>query len=77
MLTTLAVTLAAAFNIIIVIWKFRYNRVVDAIVDGSLLVAVFFVFMGSTQLLIIGTLASFIVSIYLLFSPVKFSREHA
>ena len=66
-----------SLNFILVIWKFKHDRTLDAIVDGSLLAVVFMVFSGSTELLIIGTIGSFIISIYLLFSPVKLSHANA
>lgn len=67
--------IAVAFNILIVIWKLRNNRVIDGIVDGALLTAVAIVFSGSTAALIIGTIGSAIVSIYLLASPIKVPRH--
>ena len=66
--------IAVAFNILIVIWKFKHGREVDATVDGALLVAVAMLFSGSEGLLIIGTIGSAIVSTYLLFDPIKFGE---
>ncbi len=63
--------IALALNLLIVIWKFQHSRVMDAIVDSTLLVLVASVFSGSTATLIIGTIGSLLVSIYLLISPVK------
>lgn len=66
------VGVAVAFNILIIIWKLkRPKRRLDGIVDGILLVLVAVLFSGSTELLIIGTIGSAIVSIYLLISPIK------
>lgn len=67
----LAIGVAVALNLLIVIWKFQAGRIVDAIVDGSLLVLVALVFSMSTAALTIGTIGSLLVSIYLLFSPFK------
>lgn len=69
--------IAVAFNILIVLWKFQHNRILDGFVDGTLLVAVAALFSGSTALLIIGTIGSLIVSIYLLFSPIKAPKLNA
>ena len=69
--------LAVAFNILIVIWKLQHDRRADGLVDGSLLVAVALLFSGSTALLIIGTIGSMIVSVYLLFSPIRFDRRRS
>jgi len=65
--------LALAFNILIVLWKFRRGRQADAILDASLLTLVAYAFSGSTALLIIGTIASVFVSVYLIFNPVTFN----
>jgi hypothetical protein len=66
--------IALAFNILIVLWKFQRNRVSDAIVDAGLLVLIAIVFSGSTASLMIGTVASAIISVYLLFSPIRMSH---
>lgn len=63
--------IALAFNILVVMWKLRHDRVLDGIIDGSLLVLVAIIFSGSTAALIIGTIGSALVSIYLLISPIK------
>ena len=69
---TIAATVALFFNIAIVIWKLRKpNRRLDGIIDLSILIGVFIIFQGSTALLIIGTLGSMMVSIYLLISPIR------
>jgi hypothetical protein len=71
MLLTIITIAAVALNIIIVIWKFKHGRLADATVDSILLILVAMVFSVSTQALIIGAFGSLIVSIYLLFSPVR------
>ena len=73
----IAIGIAVAFNILIVLWKYQHGRILDATVDGTLLVLVAIVFSGSTAALIIGTIGSAIVSIYLLFSPVGGKRATA
>ena len=64
-----------AFNIIIIIWKMRHHRWIDGILDGSALVAVALVFTGGIASLIVGTIGSFIVSLYLLAFPPKFEKK--
>lgn len=59
------------FNIAVVKWKFDHKRYSDAIVDGTLLVLVTLVFSGSYGALVVGTIASALVSLYLLISPPK------
>lgn len=73
----IAIGIAVAFNILIVLWKYQHGRILDATVDGTLLVLVAIVFSGSTAALIIGTIGSAIVSIYLLFSPIKLASAKA
>lgn len=78
----LIIGFAVAFNILIIIWKLRHkdpftgelDRTADGLIDGALLVAVALLFSGSEGLLIIGTIGSAIVSLYLLISPIKFEE---
>jgi len=58
--------IAVAFNIIIIMWKFKHNRIMNAIIDASALMAVAVIFGGSFNALVVGTIGSSIVSIYLL-----------
>lgn len=67
----LIIGLAVAFNLLVVIWKFQHNRILDALIDGSLLVLVAIVFSGTYGALVVGTVGSAVVSIYLLFNPPK------
>lgn len=69
------VGLAVALNIIIVIWKLKSkHRKLDGFIDGTLLILVAILFSGSTSLLIIGTIGSAIVSLYLLISPIRINH---
>lgn len=67
----LIVGIAVFFNIAIIKWKFDKARYADASIDASLLILVAFVFSGSYGALIIGTVASALISLYLLISPPK------
>lgn len=67
----LIIGVALAFNIIVILLKFKFNRKQDALIDAVLLTLVTIVFSGSEKALIIGTIGSALVSIYLLISPVK------
>ena len=62
--------LSVAFNIIIVIRKYRLKRYLDATLDLGLLVLIGMVFSGSFYALAVGTVGSMIISIYLYFRPV-------
>lgn len=67
----LIIGLAVAFNLLIVLWKFQKGRILDAIIDGSLLVLVAMVFSGTYGALVVGTVGSAVVSLYLLVNPPK------
>ena len=63
--------IAVAFNFIILIHKYRKSRYFDATLDLCILAAICFVFKGTFSALVTGTVASMLVSFYLLFKPVK------
>ena len=63
--------IATALNVIVVVWKLRNGRAVDGMVDGILLAGIMYIFMGSVSGLQMGTIGSAMVSIYLLFDPIK------
>jgi hypothetical protein len=69
----LVIGIAVFFNIAFIKWKFDAERYADAVVDVTLLVGVMWLFSGSYGALVIGTLASALVSIFLFFSPPKFT----
>ena len=71
----LAAVLATAFNLIILITKFKRKRYEDALLDTFLLVLVFMVLKGSELMLLIGIFSSLFISIYLWFSPPNFIRK--
>lgn len=60
-----------AFNFLVIYVKFTKNRISDAILDVSLLTIVSILFGGSYAGLVVATVASAIISIYLFFSPPK------
>ena len=62
---------AVFFNIAVILWKYERARYTDATLDTFLLVLVAFVFSGSYGALVVGTVASALVSIYLLIFPPK------
>jgi len=59
------------FNIAIILWKFEKHRYLDALLDTTLLVLVALLFSSSYGALVVGTVASALVSLYLLISPPK------
>lgn len=62
---------AVFFNIVVIKWKYDKARYADAGLDFVCLVAVSILFSGSYAALVVGTIASALVSIYLLVSPPK------
>lgn len=64
--------IVVALNIVIILNKFRAGRLEDGIFDTALLVLVTVVFMGSYAGLVVATVASLLISIYLWASPPKF-----
>jgi uncharacterized protein (DUF983 family) len=62
---------AVAFNVLIIKWKLEHDRLSDALLDGFILVILSFVFMGTISGLMVGTVASAVVSLFLLASPPK------
>ena len=61
-----------ALNIILVLWKLRHHRIFDGLLDSGALILVASVFTGGLGSLIIGTIGSLIVSLYLLIFPPSF-----
>jgi hypothetical protein len=69
----LLVGLAVFFNIAFIKWKFDKSRYADATLDLTLLVIVMLLFSGSYGALVVGTIASAFISLFLYFSPPKFN----
>lgn len=76
-MNTTIMGIATALNVIVVLWKLRNDRILDGIIDGALLAAVMYVFMGSVSGLQMGTIGSAMVSIYLLLDPIEVNIRHA
>jgi len=72
-MTLIFIGIAVAFNCIILVHKFRKERYADTALDFSILVCICFLFNGSFSALAVGTIASMIVSFYLLWKPVAFN----
>lgn len=68
------VGVAVFFNIAFIKWKFDRKRYADATLDLILLVLVAILFSGSYAALVVGSIASALVSLYLYVSPPKLSR---
>ena len=64
---------AVFFNIAFIKWKFDRRRYLDACLDTFLMIVVMILFSGSYSALVVGTLASALVSIFLFVSPPKVS----
>ena len=70
-LTMIIAGIAVAFNLMIIKIKIEKKRYSDATLDGSLLILLGLLFSGTITGLMIGTVASSIISIYLYFFPPK------
>lgn len=62
---------AVFFNIVVIMWKIDRHRYYNAALDAALLVLVTIVFSGSYGALVVGTIASALISIYLFILPPK------
>ena len=60
-----------AANVIFIMFKLKKSRTADAILDVMLLILITTVFSGSYASLVVGTVASLIISIYLYANPPK------
>jgi hypothetical protein len=61
--------LAVAANIIFILFKYERKRYPDATLDFILLIVVTIIFSGSYGALVVGTIASLVISIYLYANP--------
>ena len=68
-MTATLVGLALSFSILIVIWKWKNQSVLNALADAALLAVVMYLTSGTLTGLLIGSIASFVVSAYLIFDP--------
>lgn len=67
----LIIGIAAAFNLLIIVKKFEKKRFADAILDGILLLLLSKMFGGTLGGMVIATIGSAIISLYLLKNPPK------
>jgi uncharacterized membrane protein len=70
----LTIGLATAFNFIVILKKLGWKRYADVLFDISFLIAMIVLFSASFNALVVGTIASALVSIYLLIFPPKFIK---
>jgi hypothetical protein len=73
----LLIGIVTAINIIVVKMKFERGRWEDGSLDLTLLVIITLVFGGSYAGLVVGTVASMVISIYLYASPPTFTKAIA
>ena len=71
LLTYLIIGIATAFNFLILKWKFEHARYMDALLDLGTLAILSFLFSGSYAGLVVATVASAVISLYLLAFPPK------
>ena len=68
----LIAAIATFFNFIVIYVKFQREQYLGGIIDLGMFVGVSILFIGTMQGMVIGMIASALMSIYLLFSPPKF-----
>jgi hypothetical protein len=71
------IAVATFFNFIILKWKFEHERYADLAFDVATLVAISWLFSGSLGGMIIGMIASALISLYLIVFPPKFMSNFA
>lgn len=71
-MTLLLMGIATGFNFCIIVWKFKRQRWLDAVIDTFIMAAICVLFSGTISGLSIGMIGSAICSLYLLVSPPKF-----
>jgi hypothetical protein len=67
----LVIGVAVAFNFLIIKVKFERKRYADGLLDVTLLTIISFLFAGSFGGLVVATVASALISLYLLIFPPK------
>ena len=67
----LLIGLATAFNLMIVKWKLEHKRWADAALDTVLLVILGFLFAGTFSGLVVATISSALISLFLIPFPPK------
>jgi len=65
---------ALAFNFLIVGWKFEKERYLDALIDVSLLAIIMWLTSGTLKGMLVGTIASAIISAVLIIRRPQFSE---
>lgn len=65
---------ATFFNVAIIYYKFSEGQTANAFVDFGVLAVVMYLFHGSFSALAVGTIASSLFSVFLIFKPVDVSK---
>lgn len=68
----LLIAVATFFNFIILKWKFEHERYADLAFDVATLCAISWLFSGTLGGMIVGMIASALISLYLIAFPPKF-----
>ena len=71
----LIIAVATFFNFIILKWKFEHERYADLAFDIATLVCISWLFAGTLGGMIVGMIASALISLYLLAFPPKFLQS--
>jgi len=67
--------LVSAFNLVVILQKFKHNRIEDGVFDVLLFILLVMMFNGSYSGMVVGMVASLCVSAYLWFCPPTFFQK--
>lgn len=71
----LVFAVATAFNFLILKWKLEHKRYADFTFDLATMAIISFIFAGTMSGMAVGMMASFLISLYLLFFPPTFLQS--
>lgn len=74
-MTLIFIGLITAFNFLIILWKYKHERHLEATIDSAIMIAIFYMFVGTISGMTVGMVASLVVSIVLLFNPIDMEGE--
>lgn len=75
MITYLIIGVAVVFNIIVLRFKYNKGRYADMLVDAGILVSLSLIFGGTYSGMVVSTVASALISLYLYMFPPKFTSQ--
>ena len=68
----LVMGIALSSNILVILWKLEHRNKTEALLDAGLLALVMYIAGGTLTGMLVGTIASVVVSVYLLLNPISY-----